>query len=124
MSKTKLFSFIAVIINYIPVLFSLFFYNTGYRLFPVLIILQSALIIANFAFSDSLKQHRFLSINLLISTIIANILITMLYYNNISSDHGTLLVGNYAIAIGSVSVALISLIAMSIKYIIIKKAKQ
>ncbi len=117
MNKVKFSLFVAMnIINYVLVLFSVLFYTLGYRVFPIFICTQLALTVVNHAVSENLKQQGILSINLLISTIAANILLTFLYMNNISADSGTLLVGKYAVVIGIIFVALSSLIAMSIKY--------
>lgn len=104
------------IANYILLLFSILFYSLGYRIFPIFICTQLAMTIINYAVSESLKQQGILSINLLISTVIANTLANLLYVKNISADGGTLLVGKYAVIIGSVFVAVISVIAMFFKY--------
>ena len=65
-------------------------------------------------------QFAILAANLLASTIVANIVATLLYYHNISADDGTLLVGRWEVIIGCIYVAIISGIALLIKKLILK----
>lgn len=117
MSKKKLGILIfAGITNYISVLLSATLFSLGYLLFPILIFTQLVWTIVNYFVSENIKQQIVLSINLLISTIIANCLLTFLYMSNISADSGTLHVGRIALTCGVIYVAVISAIAILIKH--------
>ena len=112
---------ITLILNYILILFSVLFYRGGSPLIePVLLISQGILTIINCIVSRNLIQFAILSANLLVSTIVANIVATQLYYHNISADDETLIFGWWALIIGCIYVAIISGIALLIKKLILK----
>lgn len=112
---------VTLILNYILILFSVLFYRGGSPLIePVLLISQGILTIINCIVSRNQIQFAILSANLLASTIVANIVATLLYYHNISADDGTLLVGRWEVIIGCIYVAIISGIALLIKKLILK----
>jgi len=119
MNKLRFTFFILMnIINYVLVVPAVLLYKGGSPVtIPLFLSLQLALIIADFFASENTRQLCILSINLLISTIVANILSTQLYYHNISSDAETLLVGKYEVIIGSIYVIVLSCAAVAIKYI-------
>lgn len=106
----------ANISNYVLVLLSALLFSIGYRLFPILIIVQLIWTILNYFVSENTKQQLILSINLLISTILANCISVFLYMKNISADSGTLYIGKIALLIGIIYVFIISAIAILIKY--------
>ncbi len=107
-----LFFILMNIINYVLVLlaFVLFRLGAGVSLFFLLI--QPALVFANYFFSQKIWQLFILSANLLLSTIIANMSATQLYYRFVSSDFETLLVGKLEVVIGIVYVLILSFIAV------------
>lgn len=112
---------VTLILNYILILFSVLFYHGGSPLIePVLLISQGILTIINCIVSRNQIQFAILAANLLASTIVANIVATLLYYHNISADDGTLLVGRWEVIIGCIYVAIISGIALLIKKLILK----
>lgn len=112
---------VTLILNYILILFSVLFYRGGSPLIePVLLISQGILTIINCIVSRNQIQFAILAANLLASTIVANIVATLLYYHNISADDGTLLVGRWEVIIGCIYVAIISGIALLIKKLILK----
>ncbi len=112
---------VTLILNYILILFSVLFYRGGSPLIePVLLISQGILTIINCIVSRNQIQFAILAANLLASTIVANIVATLLYYHNISADDGTLLVGRWEVIIGCIYVAIISGIALLIKNLILK----
>lgn len=112
---------ITLILNYILILFSVLFYRGGSPLIePVLLISQGILTIINCIVSRNQIQFAILAANLLASTIVANIVATLLYYHNISADDETLLVGRWEVIIGCIYVAIISGIALLIKKLILK----
>lgn len=112
---------VTLILNYILILFSVLFYRGGSPLIvPVLLISQGILTIINCIVSRNQIQFAILAANLLASTIVANIVATLLYYHNISADDGTLLGGRWEVIIGCIYVAIISGIALLIKKLILK----
>lgn len=112
---------VTLILNYILILFSVLFYRGGSPLIePVLLISQGILTIINCIVSRNQIQFAILAANLLASTIVADIVATLLYYHNISADDGTLLVGRWEVIIGCIYVAIISGIALLIKKLILK----
>ena len=111
---------IMMIANYILVLWACLFYSFGSSLgfpvvWPLFIISQILLVVLNYRAADDKFALAFLSVNLVISTVAANMLFTHLYYSNISSDSGTLDLGNLALAVGVVFVAVLSLISILVK---------
>ena len=112
---------VTLILNYILILFSVLFYRGGSPLIePVLLISQGILTIINCIVSRNQIQFAILAAHLLASTIVANIVATLLYYHNISADDGTLFVGRWEVIIGCIYVAIISGIALLIKKLILK----
>ena len=112
---------VTLILNYILILFSVLFYRGGSPLIePVLLISQGILTIINCIVSRNQIQFAILAANLLASTIVANIVATLLYYHNISADDGTLLVGRFDLIVGCIYVVIISGLALLIKKLILK----
>ena len=81
MSKRRLALFILMnVVNYLPVLFSMLFYDRGgLVVYPVLLVLQIALIALNALAAFTTAQQIVLSVQLLIATVAANILSIFLY---------------------------------------------
>ena len=101
--------------NYIPVLCACILFRNPNLAWLLFIISQILLICLNHKAADDKFSLAFLNINLLISTIIANALLTHLYSSNISSDSETLAVGNLALVIGVIFVLILSVISISLK---------
>lgn len=118
MSKTRRITFIAMnIANYLLVLFAVLFYRFGGPLhIPFMLIAQPVLTAVNYFVAKKIPHLIILSINLLISTIIANVVSIYLYMQNICGDYETLLVGKYEVVIGSIYVIVLSLIAIGVKF--------
>ena len=112
---------VTLILNYSLILFSVLFYRGGSPLIePVLLMSQGILTVINCIVSRNLIQFAILSANLLVSTIVANIVATQLYYHNISADDETLIFGWWALIIGCIYVVVISGLALLIKKLILK----
>ena len=102
--------------NYLLVLFAVLLYRLGGMLYiPVVLIAQSILTVANYSVAKKTSHLIILSVNLLISTIIANVTDIYLYMQNISADSETLLIGKYMVVIGAIFVVVISVIAICVK---------
>ena len=118
--RTTLYT-VTLILNYSLILFSALFYREGSPLIePVLLMSQGILTVINCIVSRNLIQFAILSANLLVSTIVANIVATQLYYHNISADDETLIFGWWALIIGCIYVVVISGLALLIKKLILK----
>lgn len=112
---------VTLILNYSLILFSALFYREGSPLIePVLLMSQGILTVIICIVSRNLIQFAILSANLLVSTIVANIVATQLYYHNISADDETLIFGWWALIIGCIYVVIISVLAILLKKIISK----
>jgi len=112
---------VTLILNYSLILFSALFYRGGSPLIePVLLMSQGILTVINCIVSRNQIQFAILSGNLLVSTIVANIVATQLYFHNISADDGTLLVGRLDLIIGCIYVVIISGLALLLKRLISK----
>ncbi|MBQ6558989.1 MAG: hypothetical protein IJL81_06430 [Clostridia bacterium] len=104
------------LLNYIPVLLSVLLFRFGAPLlWPVFIISQVVLIIINFVLSRKKSELIIYSINLLLSTVIANALLTYLYYHIVSDDAETIMVGELGLFVGAVFVFVLSLIFILFK---------
>lgn len=102
--------------NYSIVLFAWIFYTGDAPLnWSTFILIQLLFICLNYKIANNRINLVFLNINLLISTIVANVLLTNLLYNNISSDSETLAVGNFGLMVGIVFVLILSLIFVILK---------
>lgn len=119
-ARTSLY-IVTLILNYILILFSALFYREGSSLIePVLLLSQGILTVINCIVSRNQIQFAILSVNLLVSTIVANIVATQFYYHNISADNETLIFGWWALIIGCIYVVVISVLAILLKKIISK----
>ncbi len=109
------------IANYVLVLLGVLLYRWGSPLlYPLFLLLQPALVLANYFVSTKIWQLSVLSVHLLISTIIANLLSTHLYAINIAAGE-TYTVGKAAAIIGCAYVIGLSIAAIIIKREHIKK---
>lgn len=116
MKKNRLLLFaIMNLANYVLVLLACTLYGVGFGTALLFLVLQPVLTAVNYIASEKTWQLIVLSVHLLISTLIANYMSVQLYYQNISSDSETLLVGKYAIIIGCVYVIILSAITIGIK---------
>lgn len=113
----KKLKFIAITLaNYVPVLCACLFYKGGAPVeWSLYIMLQIILIVLNYKFSNKRLDLSFFNANLFISTIIANVLGTYLYYCNVSSDPETPIVGELGLIVGAIFVFILSLISILLK---------
>lgn len=111
--KTKLF-LLMNIGNYVLVLLAFLGFRLGAGISVIFFFCQPALVFVNYYVSQRIWQLAVLSGHLLISTIIANMASVQLYYQFISSDSETLLVGRIEAQIGIVYVIILSVIAIII----------
>ena len=110
--------FLLFVISVLPVSLSFFLYSLGVRLSIMLFILYILLIfLYNRIFKKRIHMSLYCAFTIL-SYIAADLTITHLYYNRISSDSETLLVGNAGTQFFAIILTL-----LSISYIIAKKEK-
>ena len=102
-------------LNYLIVLMSITMYQGGAALDFTFIPIQFLTVYLNYKVSSNIIGLGFLNLNLLASTIIANKLVTYLYYNNISSDSETLAVGSLCLIVGIVYILILAIISIVVK---------
>ena len=117
--KKKLLFCLILLLSLIPFLFCLLTYQKGVTLTPWLFPIQIMLSIASFLVSDRLWKHLLCHGVMLIATASGLWVSTLLFYNRISSDSETLMVGNAEVFIGIITVLLVMLISS----LIFKKRK-
>ena len=105
------------VVNYVPVLLAFGLFRLGAGVSFLFLLIQPALVFANYFFSQRIWQLGVLSANLLLSTIIANMSVGQLYYKFVSNDPETPLVSEIIVKIGIIYVLALSLIAIIIKSI-------
>lgn len=111
----------ALIINYILVLFAVLFYEQGGPVvYPIFLFTQAVLILFNCIVSQNVRQFVIISLNLIASTIIANVVDIWLYMTNICGGSETILLLQYAVVIGCGYVALLSIISFVVKLAILR----
>ena len=112
---------VKLILNYSLILFSALFYRGGALiLYPLFLMLQFVFVIINCLISRKIYQFTILSVNLLISTIIANKVFPQLYSKNICGSSESYLVEHYALIFGCIYVVIISGLALLLKRLILK----
>lgn len=113
---------LAILSNYIPVLWAYILYSGGAAtVWSLFITSQILLVTSNHKITKNKLALLFLHVNLLVSTIVANWLSTHLYYTNISSDDETLLVGILGLKVGAVFVILMSTFSLLIRIFLEKQ---
>ena len=120
-NKQTIFKFIFLLgAIYTPVLFSWLLYPLGIGATLLLTVFSLCLSYVGFQFTKKIVELIFIYLNLLLSFFIAARSATQLYYNNISSDDMTIIVGDI-FTIGAISIILFaSLILLIIRIIRIK----
>ena len=115
---------VALILNIIPFFLSCPLYEGGIAILMMYPILQFLINGLNYKWTNKVISYLFLNIAMFISSIASIEIITHLYYNNISSDNGTLAVGGFAVIVGVVFMVLMTLISIIYRNIINKNLKQ
>lgn len=113
-----------IFVNYILVLFAVLLYEQGGPvLYPIFLLTQPLLVLFNCIVSKNMRQFVIISLNLIASTIVANIVAIMLYMANICGGSETMLLLRYALVIDCAYVALLSIISFTVKTAIFKVFK-
>lgn len=118
MKKIKLYHFILVFINIIPFMLFIPFYANGALIGLTLLLfllIQSVLNLINFVFTQKYAFYLFLNLLMIVSNAVCSSVTTRLYYNNISSDSMTLVLGD-----GSTAFAVIFGILLTIASLVVK----
>ena len=108
--------FLALLLNTFPFFIGCFQYQFGSAVMEMFFLLQIILNTINYRWAKNLISYVLLNLAMLISSIIGNITLTKMYYNNISADSGTLAVGDFA-----VTFAFVFIVFMTIASIFYKK---
>lgn len=115
---------VALILNIIPFFLSCLLYEGGLAILMMFPILQILINWLNYTWTNKVISYLFLNIAMFISSIASIEISIQLYYNNISSDTGTLAVGNFAIIVGVVFMVLMTLMSIICRIISKKNLKQ
>ncbi len=99
--------------HYLPVLCAVLFYRGGgLLLWPLFLILQGGLISLDERRCPTRKLLAFFCGNLLVSTALAHVLSTWLYYTRVSSDFMSKAVGSVGLHLGILVVLVLSAVAL------------
>lgn len=115
---------VALILNIIPFFLSCLLYEGGIAIFMMFLMLQILINLLNYKWTNRVISYLFLNLSMLISSIASCKIITRLYYNNISSDNGTLAVGDFEVKFIFVFILLMTLISIICLIISKKNLKQ
>lgn len=115
---------LALIINIVPFLLSCLLYEVGIAIFMMFLILRILINLLNYKWTNKVISYLLLNLAMLISSIASSKIITHLYYNNISSDNGTLAVGDFEVKFIFVFILLMTLMSIICRIISKKNLKQ
>ncbi len=115
---------VALILNIIPFYLSCLLYEGGLAIFIMLFILQILINMLNYKWTNKIISYLFLNSAMLISSITSNKIITQLYYTNVSSDNGTLAVGDFEAKFTFAFIILMTLISIVWRIVSKKNIKQ
>ena len=115
---------LALIINIVPFLLSCLLYEAGIAIFMMFFMLQILLNLLNYKWTNKAISYLLLNLAMLISSIASNKIITQLYYTNVSSDNGTLAVGDFEEKFTFAFIILMTLISIVWRIVSKKNIKQ
>ncbi|MBE7032536.1 MAG: hypothetical protein E7401_06200 [Ruminococcaceae bacterium] len=115
---------VALILNIIPFFLSCLLYEGGIAISIMFFILQILINSLNYKWTNKITSYLFLNSVMLISSITSNKIITQLYYTNVSSDNGTLAVGDFEIKFTLAFILLMTLIGIVLRIVSKKNIKQ
>ncbi len=103
---------LALILNVVPFFLTCFLYEGGIAISLILPALQFLLNTVNYKWTKRILSFAILNSAMLVSSVASIKINTWLYYNNISSDSGTLAVGSFQVQVCIVFVLLMTLISI------------
>ncbi len=109
---------------YICVLFGTLCYSAGFCTHILITLISVLMTYIGYKFTHMIVDILFLYVNLLLSTYIGSKYATMLYYENISSDDMSLVVGNIFMSISLLSTLFFIILFSTIRIIKVIKANQ
>ena len=115
---------LALIINIVPFLLSCLLYEAGIAIFMMFFMLQILLNLLNYKWTNKIISYLLLNLAMLTSSIASSKIITNLYYNNISSDNGTLAVGDFEAKFTFAFIILMTLISIICRIVSKRNLKQ
>lgn len=108
---------LAIFLNIAPFLLSCLLYESGLVILLLFSVFQLMIGLLNYKWTNKVISNLFLNLMMLTSSIVSIKIITQSYYNNISSDTGTLAVGNFAVWACFVFISLLMLISITIRIV-------
>ena len=115
---------LALIINIVPFLLSCLLYEVGIANFIMFLMLKILINLLNYKWTNKILSYLFLNLSMLISSVTSSKIITHLYYNNISSDNGTLAVGDFEVKFAFVFILLMTIISIICRIVSKRNLKQ
>ena len=103
---------LALFLNIVPFFLSCSMYDCGIAIFIMIFMLQILINMLNYKWTNKIISYLFLNSVMLISSIASSKIITQLYYKNISSDNGTLAVGDFEVKFTLAFIILMTLISI------------
>ena len=104
---------LALILNIVPFFLTCFLYEGGIAVSLILPIIQFLLNTLNYKWTKKILSFAILNLAMLISSVTSIKINTWLYYNNISSDPGTLAVGSFEVQVCMLFILLMTLISIA-----------
>lgn len=115
---------VALILNIIPFFLSCLLYESGFAIIIMFLMLQILINLLNYKWTNKVVSYLFLNLLMLISSVASSKIITHLYYNNISSDNGTLAVGDFEVKFAFVFILLMTIISIICRIVSKRNLKQ
>ena len=107
MKLRSVFKYILLILlNSVPFFLCCFGYEAGFIICMLILLIQILIVELNYKWTKKMTSYLFLNAIMLVSSISGINITTQLYYHNISSDPGTLAVGNLAEVVAFIFIAL------------------
>ena len=124
-TKTIIKYCFALVLNIAPFLLCTLLYPNGaYIIVCLYPIFQIFLTVLNYVWTKEIPTFLLLNITMLIASVLGNNIHTSLYYNNISSDSETLLVGGFLTMLAVSFAILLSVIGIIIRMICKRKSRK
>ncbi|MBQ8540008.1 MAG: hypothetical protein IJ435_00890 [Clostridia bacterium] len=103
---------LALIANIVPFFLGCFLYEGGITVSLMFPVIQVLINLLNYKWTEKILSFMFLNFAMLVSSVASIKISTWLYYNNISSDTGTLAVGQFEVWCCIVFIVIMTLVSI------------
>lgn len=108
---------LVLFLNIAPFFLSCLLYEGGIAILVMLFMLQILINTLNYKWTAKVISYLFLNLTMLVSSIASSKILTQLYYTNVSSDNGTLAVGDFEVKFTFIFITLMTLICIAFRII-------